>query len=243
MPDATDSLADATPDGAFTAPDAFAAGAHAQSLLPLAVACALVLLTTAAVLRKLYFRAAPGSDADALFAPPTPGADALSAPPGDAADADADEDGASDDDELFAAGITEEALGAFIASKAAAMMERAERGELDIDALGPSGWADMTNVTLVAVLKALVRVGEDAANADDPHGALLAFDEAVELEETARPEGLEAGETIEQVRTCMTSVYLHRSTVHAGLGDAARQKADVVAALELDVFKGGAETG
>ena len=76
MPDATDSLADATPDGAFTAPDAFAAGAHAQSLLPLAVACALVLLTTAAVLRKLYFRAAPGSDADALFAPPTPGADA-----------------------------------------------------------------------------------------------------------------------------------------------------------------------
>lgn len=137
-------------------------------------------------------------------------------------------------DAIFTSGLTDDGIARLIAEKAGDMLEQSEDSKVDLDALGPTGWPDMPNVTLIAVLEELLAVGIEAGTLNDHHGAKLAFDEALELEDMARDEKLQRADTVPPLRQAITKLLLRRSMTHVHLGDEDAQKRDVAEALALD---------
>lgn len=121
--------------------------------------------------------------------------------------------------EIFQSTLRANDIGHIIATSHKELIEKGETGELDLDELGPSAWPDMPNVALAYIMEDLLAAGTEAVDAEDHEGAVLAFSEALTLEEGARPDGLELSDVVEPLQSVAFRLLLHRSGAYQALGD------------------------
>ena len=138
-------------------------------------------------------------------------------------------------DEIFDSSLTAEVVREIVQAKHAEMAQMGENGEIDLDDLGKTSWDDMPIVTLIAIMEELLEVGNRAVDAEDISGAIIAFGEALELEENARLPGCALQDTAELVQTVVFRLLLHRSGAHEALGNGEEAARDAEAAKQIYV--------
>ena len=136
-------------------------------------------------------------------------------------------------DEIFDASLTKEVVREIVQAKHAEMVMMGEEDEIDLEDLGLTSWPDMPNVTLIAIMEELLEAGSRAVDAEDFSGAVLAFSEALELEENARLPELALQDTADLVQSVVFRLLLHRSGAHEALENAEEAARDAEAAKRM----------